>query len=73
MELNIHNNDNDLNPLNLAATSKGGWWYDTCQEVNLNGVQYSEGPITTFDGIIWNGYTGLQYSLGATIKQIGKD
>ncbi|XP_059175168.1 angiopoietin-related protein 7-like isoform X2 [Physella acuta] len=46
--------DNDKSSSNCADNFKGGWWYDSCYQVNLNGVWASK---TEIEGIRWNGLT----------------
>uniref|UniRef100_H2ZBX7 Fibrinogen C-terminal domain-containing protein n=1 Tax=Ciona savignyi TaxID=51511 RepID=H2ZBX7_CIOSA len=53
---------------NCAMNEAGGWWYNSCSAVNLNGVIYHNGVynITShgFDnGMIWGPWKGAWYSL----------
>lgn len=58
------------NSMSCAATFKGGWWYKTCHDSNLNG-QYLNGSHQSFaDGINWKAWHGYYYSLKATEMKI---
>jgi len=63
-------NDNDIDPRNCAAEFKGGWWFETCHDSNLNG-RYHGGPHESYaDGINWRAWRGYQYSLKFTEMKI---
>ena len=58
--------DNDRSVENCAIKFKGGWWYKACHNANLNGL-YHGGPYESYaDGVCWNAFKGLQYSLKRT-------
>ncbi|XP_062612447.1 ficolin-1-like, partial [Saccostrea cucullata] len=38
-----YDRDNDLSPYNCAANYKGGWWFNYCHYVFLNGPRYFTG------------------------------
>ncbi|XP_033645299.1 ficolin-1-like [Asterias rubens] len=77
--LNYHNNlqfstrdfDNDGRSYsNCAEQHRGGWWYDNCLTSNLNG-EYHQVPNTGYgNGIIWNAWKGMSYSLKTTEMKI---
>ena len=60
MAFTTRDRDNDKYSGNCAASYKGGWWYNLCHTVNLNG-QYLPGQINS-RGITWNKWKGNYYS-----------
>ena len=64
MQFSTNDQDNDRRSnSSCAETFKGAWWYNDCHTSNLNG-QYRGGPHNTYaDGINWNGFRGVYYSL----------
>lgn len=83
--LKVHNNqaftttdtDNDgSSSTNCAEDYKGGWWYKDCHDANLNGKWYANGQLADVnvpDGIIWQHWTGDQYSLKTVVMAIRPD
>ncbi|XP_064789688.1 angiopoietin-related protein 1-like [Oncorhynchus masou masou] len=57
--------DKDAFSGNCAHFHKGGWWYNSCGQANLNGVWYSGGVYRSKfqDGIFWADYGGGFYSM----------
>ncbi|XP_078675579.1 microfibril-associated glycoprotein 4-like [Branchiostoma floridae x Branchiostoma belcheri] len=50
--------------------NKGGWWYGSCRDPNLNG-QYLSGPQqSNGDGVNWDSWKGDRYSLKHTEMKI---
>ncbi|KAH3785421.1 hypothetical protein DPMN_163509 [Dreissena polymorpha] len=53
-----------------AKDYKGGFWYGTCHNVNINGL-YLKGKHGTYaDGVIWKDFKGYHYSLKFTEMKI---
>ena len=64
-------NDNDASPsISCAAVYKGGWWYNDCHSSNLNGLYHGGHHDTDADGINWETWHGLDYSLKFTEMKI---
>ncbi|CAB1317263.1 unnamed protein product [Coregonus sp. 'balchen'] len=57
--------DKDAFSGNCAHVHKGGWWYNSCGQANLNGVWYTGGVYRSKfkDGIFWADYGGGFYSM----------
>ncbi|XP_073455918.1 ficolin-1-A-like [Aquarana catesbeiana] len=53
--------DNDQNSGHCAQTCKGGWWYKSCYNANLNGL-YLLGEFQSSHGIVWKTGKGWKYS-----------
>jgi Fibrinogen beta and gamma chains, C-terminal globular domain len=51
---------------NCARSHLGGWWYNSCDESNLNGRYFPDGKVDAaknYQGIYWEGFTGSLKSL----------
>ncbi|XP_011196336.3 ryncolin-1-like [Zeugodacus cucurbitae] len=58
-----YDKDNENWSGNCAKRYKCGWWYNNCHRSNLNG-EYLNGTHEQYsEGIIWNAWHGLYYSL----------
>ena len=53
--------DNDSNGGNCAMAYKGGWWYNSCHNSNLNGL-YLNGKSDP-KGMDWSSWKGKHYSV----------
>ena len=62
--------DNDNASRNCAEFRHGAWWYDDCNDSNLNGFYYTENPRSDKTGISWNDWKGPYYSLKSTTMKI---
>ena len=54
--------DNDPDNRHCAVTFKGGWWYTTCRQANLNGLYHHGTHKSHADGINWQHWKGDFYS-----------
>ncbi|XP_046579567.1 fibrinogen C domain-containing protein 1-like [Haliotis rubra] len=59
--------DLDENASNCAQRYKGGWWYNSCHQANLNG-EYNNTNYA--EGIVWYHWHGHMYSLKRTEMRI---
>ncbi|KAL3885243.1 hypothetical protein ACJMK2_025331 [Sinanodonta woodiana] len=61
--------DNDIYESNCAELYKGGWWYKSCHQSNLNGYY---GSIAYGQGIHWLSFSGYYTSLVYTDMKVRK-
>ena len=62
-KFSTRNNDQDMQSReNCALDRKGGWWYNSCANTNLNGP-YLSGESPEEDGVSWYAWRGRHYSL----------
>ena len=71
MRFSTFDADNDVSATHHCAESfKGGWWYNSCHDANLNGL-YLAGPHYSYaDGMEWLSWHGHYYSLKFTEMKI---
>ncbi|KAI1241900.1 hypothetical protein IHE44_0005404 [Lamprotornis superbus] len=57
---------------NCASENKGGWWFNRCHAVNLNGRYYKRGRYKGphDDGLVWSTWHGMWYSLKYSAMKI---
>ncbi|KAE8612659.1 hypothetical protein XENTR_v10012935 [Xenopus tropicalis] len=58
--------DNDFHNINCADTFKGGWWYGSCHDSNLNGLYLRGKHSNEALGINWETGKGNGYSYKVT-------
>ncbi|XP_076995854.1 fibrinogen alpha chain [Tamandua tetradactyla] len=71
MQFSTFDRDADRWEENCAEVYGGGWWYNSCQAANLNGVYYPGGaydprhnsPYEIENGVVWVPFRGADYSL----------
>ena len=63
MEFSTKDRDNDRARWESCVKYyKGGWWYKSCYEANLNGLYLEGGDVSSQDGISWLSWKGYYYS-----------
>ncbi|CAH6900496.1 fibrinogen alpha chain [Phodopus roborovskii] len=71
MQFSTFDRDADQWEENCAEVYGGGWWYNSCQAANLNGIYYAGGtydprnnsPYEIENGVVWVPFRGSDYSL----------
>ena len=63
MQFSTKDNDNDISSSSCAIEYKGGWWYRSCHQSNLNGMYHGGQHDSHADGINWYTFRGHHYSL----------
>ncbi|KAM6148022.1 fibrinogen alpha chain [Erethizon dorsatum] len=71
MQFSTFDKDADQWEENCAEIYGGGWWYNSCQAANLNGMYYPGGtydprdnsPYEIENGVVWGPFKGSDYSL----------
>ncbi len=54
--------DNDANPGSCAVTFNGAWWYRSCHDSHLNGLNLNSDKAAFAKGINWLTWLGHEYS-----------
>ncbi|CAN9514677.1 unnamed protein product [Ophioblennius macclurei] len=72
IKFSTHDQDNDNYKGNCAKEDKGGWWFNKCHSVHLNGLYYPNGHYSapTDDGVVWYPWRGWWYSLKTSIMKL---
>lgn len=78
MRFSTFDRDADQWEENCAEVYGGGWWYNSCQAANLNGIYYPGGtydprnnsPYEIENGVVWIPFRGADYSLKAVRLKI---
>ncbi|XP_029283125.1 LOW QUALITY PROTEIN: fibrinogen alpha chain [Cottoperca gobio] len=70
MKFSTFDRDNDRREGSCAETCGGGWWYNSCQSANLNGIYYkgtydpeNNAPYQIENGVVWPTFKPANYSL----------
>lgn len=71
MKFSTFDRDQDHWEENCAEMYGGGWWYNSCQAANLNGIYYPGGhydprynvPYEIENGVVWLPFKASDYSL----------
>ncbi|XP_051473381.1 fibrinogen alpha chain [Apus apus] len=71
MQFSTFDRDHDRWEENCAEVYGGGWWYNSCQAANLNGIYYLGGhydprynvPYEIENGVVWLPFRASDYSL----------
>ncbi|XP_007907944.1 fibrinogen alpha chain [Callorhinchus milii] len=71
MKFSTYDRDHDRWEESCAEIYGGGWWYNSCQAANLNGIYYTGGqydprnnmPYEIENGMVWIPFRGNDYSL----------
>ncbi|XP_023686400.1 fibrinogen-like protein 1 [Paramormyrops kingsleyae] len=71
MKFSTYDRDHDRYERNCAREDKGGWWFNRCHSVHLNGYYY-QGPYSaaTDNGVVWYTWHGWWYSLKSVEMKI---
>ena len=73
MQFSTIDRDNDKSGESCATEYKGGWWYNTCINSNLNAPYSSTASVADWHGILWYQWRGYGYSLKETAMMIRKN
>uniref|UniRef100_A0A493TT74 Fibrinogen alpha chain n=1 Tax=Anas platyrhynchos platyrhynchos TaxID=8840 RepID=A0A493TT74_ANAPP len=78
MRFSTFDQDHDRWEESCAEMYGGGWWYNSCQAANLNGIYYMGGhydprynvPYEIENGVVWMPFRASDYSLKITRMKI---
>ncbi|XP_042557710.1 fibrinogen alpha chain [Dipodomys spectabilis] len=78
MPFSTFDRDADRWEESCAEVYGGGWWYNSCQAANLNGIYYPGGaydprdnsPYEVENGVVWVPFRGADYSLRAVRMKV---
>ena len=68
-----HDQDNDDSSTNCAVVSRGAWWYSSCHNSNLNGLYLAGQHESNGNGVNWDSWRGINYSLRITEMKIKRN
>ncbi|XP_021379368.1 angiopoietin-related protein 7-like [Mizuhopecten yessoensis] len=72
MSFSTFDRDNDRYSQSCAMGSKGGWWYNSCYDANLNGAEYMSGD-GNVKSLVWdNFYPDIAYPHMMTTRMLLK-
>ena len=63
MPFSAPDRDNDQNGDNCARRWKGGWWYKSCMDSQLNGVYHHDTTPREWEAVLWHTFIGYRHSL----------
>jgi hypothetical protein len=66
MKFSSQDADHDLNPLNCAVTTGGGWWFNSCSDSKMLSQPFA----TSYTGYQWQGLAivGAEGSVNGTLR-----
>ena len=63
MVFSTYDSDNDLDSVNCAQLTKGGWWFNACMSSQLNGIYHHDTTPIASEGVYWYTFPGYKRSL----------
>ena len=70
MTFSTKDRDNDKTKNNCASVYKGGWWYNHCHNVNINGLYLHNGTYINPKGISWYNRFNEHYGMKTTEMKV---